>query len=67
MNKRILSFLCVGIIGYSLGTLSIVHADGNTQGDASAKKLKELESKVDQVLKNQEEILSQLKKMWTRL
>ncbi len=63
MLKRISSLLFVGIVGYTLGTMSTLHAGNKT----SKVNIGALVKKVDQVLTGQKNIEKKLQQIWFKV
>lgn len=64
MSKRVLMTLIVAIMAYFLGTLSNVHAEKKTK---SSTETAGLEKKIDEVLKNQEEMKKMIKRIYNKV
>lgn len=62
MKKNVAYFLLAGMIGFFIGNASVTIAEEKKEDKSS----KEVLAKLDQVLKNQEEMKGTLKKIWAR-
>jgi len=63
MLKRISSLLFVGIVGYTLGTMSTLYAENS----APKANINALVKKIDQVLTGQKKIDKRLQQIWFKV
>ena len=63
MNKNVMYYVFAGIIGFLIGNASVTMAEVKKEENSS----KEVLAKLDQVLKNQQEMNSTLKKIWSKV